>query len=48
MFAVKTRVLKELLDDPEWSQRLLKTENISEVVEVLKSFCKARKYKFGG
>jgi len=45
MFAVKSKVLEELLHDPEWSRKLEKAETMCEVERVLRGFAVAKGLK---
>jgi hypothetical protein len=45
MFAVKAEVLKELLKDEEWTRKLERCKEVSDVQRVLTEFCKAKGYK---
>ena len=45
MFAVKSKVLDELVSDPVWSERLENAETMKEVEKVMVAFCKERGYK---
>ena len=45
MFAVKSKILEELLHDPEWSRKLEKAETMREVESVLRGFAVAKDYK---
>jgi len=45
MFAVKTSILRELCASDEWKARLCRAENVSEVGEVVKAFCRVRGYR---
>jgi hypothetical protein len=45
MFAVKSKVLEELLHDPEWSRKLENAKTMREVESVLREFAVAKGYK---
>lgn len=42
LIAIRTTVLKEMLESPEWTQKLEKARNFEEVEKVLEGFCKAK------
>lgn len=45
VFAVKTEILRELLEDVEWNKKLIEAETFSEATEVLVAYCKLKKYR---
>jgi hypothetical protein len=45
LFAVKAKVVKELLADEEWSKRLEAARTMREVEEVIRQFAKAKGWK---
>lgn len=45
MFAVRTQILKELLEDPEWGKRLEKAETWRHVYSVIEAFAKVKGWK---
>jgi len=45
LFAVRTKLLKALLDSPEWSKRLDQAETVRQVENVLVEFAKSRGYR---
>ena len=45
MFAVKTSVLRELLNSPEWARKLEKAKTMREVERVLRLFAVEKGWK---
>ena len=45
LFAVRAKVLKELLADRVWRERLEKANSVREVKKVLVEFCRSHGYK---
>ena len=45
MFAVRTEIMKQLVEDPQWRRRLEKAETIRDVEWVVTEYCLQKGYK---
>jgi len=45
MFAVRTKIMKELIHDSQWKRRLEKAESMRDVEWVVTEYCLAKGYK---
>jgi len=45
MFAVKTEVVKRLLSDAMWAEKLSRAKSVEEAAEIVAEFCRAKGYR---
>lgn len=45
MFAVKSRILKEMFEEKYWREKLEKANSLSDVEQILTEYCKTKGYK---
>lgn len=44
-FVVRTKVLEELLSDPEWAKRLDRAKDMKDAMKIIQDFCKKKGYE---